>query len=485
MNANDALIFMPALPELILACAGMALLMFGVFRGDRSTQLVSWLSVAVLLIAGILVVAAGSGRTFAFGGAFIVDDFAQFMKVLALLGSGLAILMSLDYLRREGMWRFEYPVLMLIATLGMMMMISANDLIALYLGLELLSLPSYVLAAFSRDSVRSTEAGLKYFVLGSLASGMYLYGASLVYGFGGTTEFGALAQLFAGAAPGQASVGVIVGIVFIAAGLAFKISAVPFHMWTPDVYEGSPTPVTAFFAVAPKIAAIALFVRVFAQPFAGLVGEWQQVMVVISVGSMLIGAYAAINQVNIKRLMAYSSIGHVGYALIGLAAGTEFGVRGVLIYMALYLFMTVGAWGVILVMRRQGRMVEDITDLAGLSRTHPMTAAAMAIFMFSLAGIPPLAGFFSKLFIFQAAIQAGLVTLAVIGVLTSVVGAFYYIRIVKLMYFDEAVEPLDRRVGGMMGLILAVMGVVNILFGVYPLPILAPAEAAASALFGG
>ena len=479
----NALVLGPALPEIILAVAAMALLLFGVFRGDASTRLVAWLCVGALLLAGIVAIGADQSRVTAFGGVFIVDRFALFAKVLILLGSALGILMSLDFIEREGMWRFEYPILILIATLGMMMMASANDLIALYLGLELLSLPSYVLAAFHRDTVRSTEAGLKYFVLGALSSGMLLYGASLVYGFAGTTAFEGLTTLFA--ASTEYSLGVVVGIVFIAAGLAFKVSAVPFHMWTPDVYEGAPTPVTAFFAVAPKIAAMALFVRVMIVPFAGLVGDWQQLIVVTSIGSMLIGAFAAIAQTNIKRLMAYSSIGHIGYALVGLAAGTELGVRGVLVYLALYLFMNVGTFAVILSMRRQGRMVEDIADLAGLSKTHPMMALALGIFMFSMAGIPPLAGFFSKLFVFQAAIQAGLITLAVIGVVTSVVSCFYYLRIVKLMYFDDVVAPFDPWVGRTTGAILAGTGIVNILFGLYPLPILTPAATAAASLFAG
>jgi NADH-quinone oxidoreductase subunit N len=483
MNPTEALILGPALPEIVLAVAALGLLMLGAFRGDSSTGMVSWLAILALIVAAFFAFDGEDQRVLAFGGIFVVDQFAFFVKMLVLLGSGLSILLSLDYIRREGMWRFEYPVLILIATLGMMMMASANDLMALYLGLELLSLPSYVLAAFSRDTVRSTEAGLKYFVLGALSSGMLLYGASLIYGFAGTTAFDSLVTLFATAH--DYSIGVVVGIVFVAAGIAFKVSAVPFHMWTPDVYEGAPTPVTAFFAVAPKIAAVALFVRVLIEPFADLVGDWQQIIIVTSVGSMLIGSFAAINQTNIKRLMAYSSIGHIGYAFVGLAAGTELGIRGVLVYMALYLFMNIGTFAVILSMRRQGRMVEEIGDLAGLSKTHPLMAAALAIFMFSMAGIPPLAGFFSKFFVFQAAVQAGLVTLAVIGVLTSVVSCFYYLRIVKLMYFDEATKPFDALASNTMGAILAGTGIVNILFGLYPLPIVAPAAKAAASLFAG
>jgi NADH-quinone oxidoreductase subunit N len=402
--------------------------------------------------------------------------------VLVLIGSAVSIVMAVAYNEREHIARFEFPVLVLLATTGMMMMISANDLISLYIGLELQSLSLYVVAAFKRDSVRSTEAGLKYFVLGALSSGMLLYGCSMIYGFAGSTSFDRLADLFAN---GGASVGLVIGIVFVSVGLAFKVSAVPFHMWTPDVYEGAPTPVTAFFSVAPKIAAMALFVRFLIEPFGALTGEWRQIIWFIAVASMLLGAFAAINQRNIKRLMAYSSIGHVGYALIGLAAGSETGIQGVLIYMAIYLFMNLGTFAVILSMRRDGKMVEAIEDLAGLAKTRPALAFALGIFMFSMAGIPPLAGFFSKLWVFLAAIHAGLYVLSVIGVVTSVVGAFYYLRIVKLMYFDEAKGVFDRPIGAEMQAILIVSAVVVLLFFVLPGPLLTGAEAAASSLFPG
>jgi NADH-quinone oxidoreductase subunit N len=392
--------------------------------------------------------------------------------------------MAWRFIERENMSRFEFPVLMLFATVGMLMMVSANDLISLYIGLELQSLSLYVIAAFRRDTLRSTEAGLKYFVLGALSSGMLLYGSSMVYGFAGTTNFATLAEILQQAAQaGEApSVGLIVGVVFVMAGLAFKVGGVPFHMWTPDVYEGAPTPVTAFFASAPKIAAMALFARVLMGPFEQLVDQWQQVVVAISLLSMVLGALAAISQTNIKRLMAYSSIGHVGYALIGLAAGTEAGVRGLAVYMAIYLFMNLGTFAVILCMRQKDRMVENIDDLRGLSRTHPMMALAMGIFMFSMAGIPPLAGFFSKLYVFLAAIEAELYTLAVVGVLSSVVGAFYYLRIVKLMYFDEPAESFDQPFGREMSLIMGGAGVITLLFFVFPSPIVSGAEAAAAAL---
>ncbi|MBS4046221.1 MAG: NADH-quinone oxidoreductase subunit NuoN [Alphaproteobacteria bacterium] len=469
----------PAYPELWLALSAMALLMFGVFRGDGSTRTVSWLAVLALLIAVALVAMQPAGSVLTFGGLFVSDGFGRFAKVLILLGSAFSIILSLGYNRYERMERFEYPVLILLASTGMLMMVSANDLIALYLGLELQSLSLYVLAAFKRDSGRATEAGLKYFVLGALSSGMLLYGASMIYGFAGSTNFAQIAT----ALNGQASIGLVVGIVFLSAGLAFKVSAVPFHMWTPDVYEGAPTPVTAFFAVAPKVAAMALFVRAILTPFGDIAHEWQQIIIVVSALSMLLGAFAAIAQTNIKRLMAYSSIGHVGYALIGLAAGTEEGVRGILIYLAIYLAMNVGTFACILCMRQKDQMVEGVSDLAGLAKTHPGMALLLAGFMFSLAGVPPLAGFFGKFYIFMSAINAGLYVLAVIGVLSSVVGAYYYLRIVKIMYFDEASEPLAKPVRGELGAVMTVTGLFTMLFFLWPAPLLNMAGAAAKALF--
>ena len=472
----------PALPEIFLACVAMALLMVGAFRRDGGARLVSWLSVLALLAALILLSALPATRVVTFADMFISDGFAVFMKVLVLIGSGLAIVLSHGFNRAEGFERFEYPVLILLATVGMMMMISANDLISLYMGIELQSLPLYVLAAIKRDSNRATEAGLKYFVLGALSSGMLLYGCSMIYGFSGTTNFTVLAATVA--AGQEPSIGVIIGIVFLASGLAFKASAVPFHMWTPDVYEGAPTPVTAFFATAPKVAAIALFVRVMLDPFADLIAEWRQIIVFISIASMVLGAFAAIGQSNIKRLMAYSSIGHVGYALIGLAAGTEDGVGGVLIYMAIYLAMNAGTFACILCMRQRDGMVEGIDDLAGLARTSPLMAAVLAVFMFSLAGVPPLAGFFGKFYIFIAAVNAGMYELAVIGVLASVVGAYYYVRIVKLMYFDDPVEPFSKPIGAELKVIMAGTGLFTLLFFIYPAPLVVWAKAAASALLG-
>ncbi len=486
MGANMPGIF-PATPEIFIACLAMGLLLYGVFRGERAAREVSLASLVGLFLAAILVVGftpAGT-RTVIFAGMFVTDDFAVFAKLIVIAGSALALVLSMGFNERERIARFEYPVLLVLATLGMMMMISADDLISLYVGLELQSLALYVVAAYRRDSVRSSEAGLKYFVLGALASGMLLYGASMVYGFAGTTNFPLIAAQIVKFGAAGAPVGLIVGMVFVLSGLAFKIAAFPFHMWTPDVYEGAPTPVTAFFAAAPKFAAMALLIRVLVGPFGALSGEWQQIVVLLSLGSMVLGAFAAINQTNIKRLLAYSSIGHIGYALVGLAAGGEDGVRGVLVYMVIYMVMVLGTFACVLCMCRGGRMVEEIDDLAGLSRTHPMVALMLAIFMFSMAGIPPLAGFFGKLYVFMAAIDAKLYTLAIVGVLSSVVAAFYYLRIVKIMYFDEPVEELDRPIGREMTVILLATGLPTLLFFAYPSPLLSAVAVAAKSLSGG
>ncbi len=475
---------LPALPELLLLASGLVLLLVGAFKdGDAGARLVSNLALGALVVAFLVTpIVTEAEPVAAFAGNFVLDGFAGFMKAIVLIGTFGTLLIAQPYLRRERLERFEYAVLVLFSTAGMLLLLSANSFLALYIGLELMSLPLYVLAAFQRDTFKSTEAGLKYFVLGALASGMLLYGISLVYGFTGTIHFTALAELYA---TGDAALplGALVGLVFVAAGLAFKLGAVPFHMWTPDVYEGAPTAVTAFFAAAPKIAAMGLTLRVFAEPFGAFVAEWQQIVVAIAVGSMALGAFGAIGQTNVKRLMAYSGIGHVGYALVGLAAGTEQGVFGVLVYMTIYLFMTVGTFAVILTLRRRGQALEEIGDFAGLARQQPMLALATAIFMFSLAGIPPLAGFFGKLYVFLAAIDAGLLVLAVFGVLTSVVGAYYYLRIVKLMYFDQAAEPLDKGIEPEVQAVLVVTAAVTALFVVFPSPILGTAQVAAAALF--
>jgi NADH-quinone oxidoreductase subunit N len=469
-----------ALPELILAGGAMVLLMIGVFApADRANSTVTGLAVAVLIgVLGWMLLMGDRGE--AFGGAYVQDGYAAFMKTLTLIGSIVALAMSVGFARAEKFDRFEFPILIMLSTLGMMLMVSANSLLTLYMGLELQSLALYVVAAINRDSVRSTEAGLKYFVLGALSSGMMLYGISLIYGFTGHVEFTEIAAALTGA---DRSVGVLFGLVFLITGLAFKISAVPFHMWTPDVYEGAPTPVTAFFASAPKMAAMAMFVRVVIDGFGPVTADWQQIIVFISIASMILGAFAAIGQRNIKRLMAYSSIGHMGYALVGLSAGTLVGVKGVIIYMTIYLAMTLGTFAVILAMRRKDDgNVENIDDLAGLSSTNPVMATVLTILMFSLAGIPPLAGFWAKWYVFLAAVEAGLYPLAIIGVLASVVGAFYYLRIIKLMWFDESVGGFVPAAGELR-LVMGASGLFVLGYVLIGGPIAATAETAARALF--
>lgn len=469
-------------PELWLAIGAMVLLMVGVFSGKNATTLVTGLSVALLIIAAISVWrVAGDGV--GLQGSFIVDPFARFMKILALVGSAVTIAMSINYMRREQFEKFEYPILVLLSTTGMMLMISSASMLTLYLGLELQSLALYVCAAINRDSTRASEAGLKYFVLGALSSGMLLYGITLVYGYTGHITFAGIAETISG---GERSVGLIFGLAFILAGIAFKISAVPFHMWTPDVYEGAPTPITAFFAAAPKVAAMALMVRVTMGAFEPVSHDWQQIIVFVSIASMVLGAFAAIGQTNIKRLMAYSSIGHMGYALVGLAAGTQAGINGVILYMTVYMVMTLGTFAVIIAMRRKDGMVEEIDDLKGLAGRHPMLALMMTVLMFSLAGIPPLAGFFAKYFVFIAAIEANLFALAVIGVLSSVVGAYYYIRIIKMMWFDEAAGATAEKYVPMateLKLVLGVSCVFISLFYVVAGPIFEMTTAAASSFF--
>jgi NADH-quinone oxidoreductase subunit N len=471
--------FIATLPEIALVTFAISLLMYGVFRGRETVDEVSLGAVAALAVTALLVLFTGDGKVLAFGGSFVIDSFARVMKALTLFGAAVAIVLSSQFLKRQNIARFEYPVLVLLSVAGMMMMISANSLIALYVGFELQSLALYVVAAIDRDNARSSEAGLKYFVLGALSSGMLLYGASLVYGFTGSTEFAVIAGALKS---GSDSIGLIFGLVFVIAGLAFKVSAVPFHMWTPDVYEGAPTPVTAFFSAAPKVAAMALFVRTMVQPFGGILAEWQQIVVFISIASMVLGAFAAIGQSNIKRLLAYSSIGHMGYALAGLAAGTPEGVRGVIAYVLIYVVSTLGAFACVIAMKRRDQQVETIADLAGLARTNKALAFVLAMLMFSLAGIPPLAGFFAKYFVFLPVIQAGLYPLAVIGVLASVVGAYYYLRIVKIMYFDEPAERFDA-MDGEVKLVAYASGAFSLLFIIFANSILTVAETAAQSLF--
>ena len=476
--------YAPAFPELLLAVAALLFLMLGAFNDDneKTGAFVGWLAIAAMIAAGALIVLQPADTKSLFNGAFVVDQFARFMKLLILGGSAVAILLSFDYLRAKGLMKFEYPILILLSTIGMMMMVSASDLISLYMGLELQSLALYVLAAMHRENVRSSESGLKYFVLGGLSSGMLLYGASLVYGFTGSTEFSIIANIAqSGTAAGN--IGLIVGLVFMLVGLAFKISAVPFHMWTPDVYQGAPTPVTAFFAAAPKMAAMGLLMRALGTAFPGLEAQWQQVIWFVSIASMLLGAFAAIGQNNIKRLMAYSSIGHVGFALVGLAAGTQEGAQGVLVYLAIYLAMTLGTFACILAMQRGQDMIEDIDQLAGLAQNNLPMAFVLAMLMFSLAGIPPLAGFWAKVYVFWPAIKAGLYPLAIIGVIASVIGAYYYLRIVKIMFFDEPKEkfaPISTNLAVVMGASLFFI----FAFALPQLggPIVSAAEAAAKSL---
>ncbi|WP_422785552.1 NADH-quinone oxidoreductase subunit NuoN [Roseibium algae] len=470
---------MPALPEIFLAVGALVLLMIGAFGGQRVSFLVTGMSMGLIAATALFVLPFGAKLGVTFGGAFILDEFAYFMKLLVLIGSFFAIAMSWAFAKSQSFDKFEYPVLIVLATLGMLLMLSANGMISLYLGLELQSLALYVIAAINRESVRSTEAGLKYFVLGSLSSGMLLYGMSLVYGFSGQIGFPQIAEVVSHEG---ASLGLIIGMTFVLAGVAFKISAVPFHMWTPDVYEGAPTPVTAFLAAAPKVAAMGMLVRIVISGFEPITSDWQQVLVFVALASMALGSFAAIGQTNIKRLMAYSSIGHMGYALVGLAAGTQIGVEGVVIYMTAYLAMTLGVFACILSMRRKNGMVEDINELAGLSQTNLPMAILLAIFMWSLAGIPPFIGFFAKWFVFSAAVEAGLYPLAIIGVVMSVVGAYYYLRIIKVMFFDQPTEafetmPVELKV------VLGLSGICVIFFAAMPGPIVQAASAAAGALF--
>jgi NADH-quinone oxidoreductase subunit N len=470
-------------PEIVLVVGAMALLMLGVFRpeSDREAETIGWLAIGILGLAAWLVLNQPAGKQALFDGSFVVDGFARFMKLLTFVATAGALFLSFDYMRETRSHKFEYPVLVLLATAGMGMMISAGDLIALYLGLELQSLALYVVAAIRRDDVRSSEAGLKYFVLGALSSGMLLYGASLIYGFTGATTFTAIAAAAKASGAGQ-DIGLIIGLVFLLVGLAFKISAVPFHMWTPDVYEGAPTPVTAFFAAAPKAAAVALLMRVTLGAFAGVGPQWQQVVAALAIASMGLGAFAAIGQTNIKRLLAYSAIGNIGYALIGLAAASPEGARGVIIYMVIYVAMTLGAFACVLAMRRPQGMVEEIDELSGLAQTNLAMATVLALLLFSLAGLPPLAGFFAKFYVFVAAVKEGLWGLAVFGVLASVVGAYYYVRIVKIMFFDapkESFLAVPVKAGTIMGL----TGLFMLLYVAWPAPLVDAAGAAAKTLF--
>ena len=432
--------FLLILPEILLSAFAMTALMIGAYFGqDRFARPILYATAVVLVLAGVVILSGNAPSARAWGGMFVNDAFARLAKGIILLSAAAILVMSEGYMDRRGLLRFEYPLLITLAAVGMMVMVSSGNLLVLYMGLELQSLSLYVVASLRRDSVKSTEAGLKYFVLGALSSGLLLYGASLVYGYTGTTQFAGILD----AARGETSLGLLFGLVFVMAGLAFKVSAAPFHMWTPDVYEGAPTPITAFFATAPKVAAMALFARVLHDAFGGVVGDWQQILAFLSVVSMFLGGIAAIGQRNIKRLMAYSSISHMGYALMGLAAGTALGVEAMLVYMGLYVVMNIGTFAFILAMERDGAPVTEINALSQYSKVDPLKALCLLILMFSLAGVPPSIGFFAKYSVLLAAVDANLGWLAIAGVIAAVINAFYYLRIVFLMYFGEAEPGVD------------------------------------------
>jgi NADH-quinone oxidoreductase subunit N len=471
--------FQVLLPEIFMATFAMVALMAAVYTTkDKLAATLVWATAGLFVALALYIGGTGEGERTVFSGLFVDDPFARFAKVTILLSAAAVLVMSQDYMTRRELLRFEYPILVTLSVVGMMVMVSSADLITLYMGLELQSLALYVIASIRRDSAKSSEAGLKYFVLGALSSGLLLYGASLVYGYAGTTQFAGILSTVQDGVP----LGLLFGLVFMLAGLAFKVSAAPFHMWTPDVYEGSPTPVTAFFATAPKVAAMALIARLVQDAFGGVPGQWGQVLAGLAVASMFLGAVAAIGQRDIKRLMAYSSIAHMGYALIGLSVGTAYGVQATMVYMAIYVTMNVGTFAFILSMERDGRPVSDIAGLNQFAKKEPLKALAMLVLLFSLAGVPPMVGFFGKFYVLKAAVDAGWVWLAVAGAVASVIGAFYYLRLVYFMYFGAEQEPVDSRMApvqwGMLVAVAAIMllGIVN-LFGIE-----APAALAAEAL---
>lgn len=455
-------------PELFMGLSTLALLIIGAFRGNKATTAITIGSIVVTLITlGEFATdqALWTGAR-AFSDMFISDGFAVALKSLVLVGIASALAISIAPLKQDTMQRFEYPVLVMLSGLGMMIMLSANDFLSVYVGLEMSSLALYVLAAFRRETVASAEAGMKYFILGALSSGMLLFGISLVYGFSGTVNFHDIAEsLLTADAPTK---GLVVGMAFILAGLAFKISAVPFHMWTPDVYQGAPYPVTALFAMVPKIAAMGMLARILFVPFGGLMVDWGQIVAFMALASMMWGSFAAIAQSNIKRLLAYSSIGNMGFALVGIVAGTPAGLAATILYMTIYLAMTAGTFAVLLAVRRDDTAVEAIDDFTGLSRTQPVAAYALAIMMFAMSGLPPLAGFFGKLMVFQAAVAQGFYVLAVAGVVTSVVASYYYLRIIRVMFFDKPRENLSARMDIAQGIVLALALIVVIGLVVVP-----------------
>ena len=450
------------LPELFLSISLLFLLMIGVFI-KKSFKLVNFLTIIILIFSAAIVINQSGHVITIFNGSFIVDPFSNFMKILTLLACSFVLLSSKEYLKINKIDKIEYPILILGSVLGMIIMISAYDLIVFYLGLELQSICLYILASFKRDDERSSEAGLKYFVLSALATGLLLYGCSLIYGFTGSTNFENISMNL-----NNTNTGAIFGIVFIIVGLAFKVSAVPFHMWTPDVYEGSPTSVTVFFALIPKIAAFSIFIRFMYVPFVNMIDQWQLIIVFLAIGSMILGAVAAIGQNNIKRLMAYSSIGHIGYALAGLSTGTNAGVQSTIIYLVIYLFMNLSVFGCIFMMKREDNFLENINDLSGLSKNHPLLALCFLISLFSLAGIPPLAGFFAKFYIFMSVIESKMYALAIIGLLTTVISAFYYLRIIKIIYFDKPKKSFENTtdLGLRASLVMATIAI--LIYFIYP-----------------
>ena len=426
------------IPEIFLSLSTFTLLMVGVFL-KKSFEIVYRLSILVIFLLFLILLTGDKENTKVFNESFLIDEFSLYSKVLILISAFFILLISKRYITDIKNDKFEYPIIILLSILGMFIMVSSNDLILFYLGLELQSLSLYILASIDRDNIKSSEAGIKYFVLSALSSGLLLYGCSLIYGFSGSTNFEQIAIVSK-----DFNAGTIFGMVFILVGLAFKISAVPFHMWTPDVYQGSPTSVTSFFSVVPKIAGISIFIKFMYSPFQGLITEWQYILVFMSIASMILGAVAAMSQSNIKRLMAYSSIGHIGYAIAGIAAGSENGFKSTLVYISIYVVMNIGAFSCILLMKRGGKYIEDIDELSGVSKNHPLLSLGLMIILFSLAGIPPLAGFFAKFYVFMAVIESQMYTLAIIGLVTTVVSAFYYIRIIKIMYFDEPKKPFEK-----------------------------------------
>jgi len=480
-------IIIPALPEIFLALAVMVLVIIGVFKtshGDGKKRAFLYkLTIIFLIITGVLVFYGDHGTPeVAMGGMFILDKFAVFVKIVILAAAVFVLTMSFDTLRLKEKPCFEFSILLALSVCGMMVMVSANDLMSLYMGLELQSLSLYVMTALNRTNEKSSEAALKYFMLGALASGILLYGCSLIYGFSGTTNFTRLEAIYGSDVAGEISIGALMGLILVIVGLCFKVSAVPFHMWTPDVYEGASKQVTAFFATAPKVAALALFVRFTSQPFGGLLPEWQQVVIFVAIASMIVGSFGALAQHNIKRLIAYSSIGHAGFILIGLAAGNSEGVQASLIYMAIYMMMNIGVFACILLMKRHDEHVEKISDLSGLNRTNPMFAFVMAVLMFSMAGVPPMAGFFGKFFVLKAALHSELYGLAITGVLASVVSAYYYLRVIKIMYFDPTKDPLDKEAGRETKIVVLVAGLLNLIFFIFPAPLFDAAKLAAESL---